>query len=276
MLKISAFADEISANLDEQIQGCKDNGVTHFELRSVNKINVLDFENPLRAEIKQKLKANGIGVVSIGSPIGKVKITDPWADHFERFKIAVEAAEFFESPFIRIFSYYSPENGSVLHHREEVMKRMAAKVQYLQNRNVVLIHENEAKIYGEKGKECVDLMQTINSPKLRSAFDFANFIQCGEHPLDNWPALKPFTVHIHIKDAQLGSGKVVPAGKGDGQIEPIVADAYASGYRGFLSLEPHLAQHEQFFGFSGPGLFKVAADALKSLCAKAKVPLADG
>ena len=183
-------------------------------------------------------------------------------------------AEFFESPFIRVFSYYPPDSGSVLDHRDEVMKRMAAKVDYLQGRNVVLVHENEAKIFGEKGRECIDLMKTINSPKLRSAFDFANFVQCGETPLDNWPGLKPYTVHIHIKDALAGSGKVVPAGQGDGQIAPIVSDAYKSGYRGFVSLEPHLAQHEQFFGFSGPGLFKVAADALKELCGKAGIPLA--
>jgi sugar phosphate isomerase/epimerase len=117
-------------------------------------------------------------------------------------------------------------------------------------------------------------MKTIESPKLRSAFDFANFVQVGEKPLDNWPLLKPFTVHIHIKDAKLGSGKVTPAGQGDGQIEPILRDAWASGYRGFLSLEPHLAAHEQFGGFSGPDLFKVAADALKSLCRKIDVPVA--
>jgi len=40
------------------------------------------------------------------------------------------------------------------------------------------------------------------------------FVQAGEDPLANWPLLKPYTVHIHIKDALQGSGKVVPAGEG--------------------------------------------------------------
>ena len=70
MLKLAAFADEISPDLDEQIRVCKANAVTHVELRSVNKINVLDFDATLRAEIKRKLADNGMGVVSIGSPIG--------------------------------------------------------------------------------------------------------------------------------------------------------------------------------------------------------------
>jgi sugar phosphate isomerase/epimerase len=147
-------------------------------------------------------------------------------------------------------------------------------VDYIKNVNVTLVHENEAKIYGEKGAQCLDLMKSINSPKLRSAFDFANFVQAKENPVDCWPLLKPYTTHIHIKDALMADGKVVPAGKGDGKLEPILKDAYASGYRGFLSLEPHLRAHGQFSGFSGPDLFKTAADALKELCARAGVPLA--
>jgi sugar phosphate isomerase/epimerase len=274
MIKLAAFADEISPDLNEQIRVCKENQVTHFELRGVYGKNVLDFDASLRQEIKNRLAESGMGVVSIGSPIGKVKISDPWPAHWERFKIAVESAEYFNAPFIRVFSYYSPEGGSVLDYREEVMRRFREKVAYIKDKPVVLVHENERAIYGEKGKECLDLMTTINSPKLKSAFDFANFVQAGEKPLDNWPELKPYSVHIHIKDALLKEGKVVPAGQGDGQVEPILVDAYRSGYKGFFSMEPHLAAHGQFSGFSGPALFKVAVDALKDLCRKNHIPLA--
>ena len=275
MMKLSAFADEISPDLDEQIRVCRELAITHVELRGVNRINVLDFDETLRQEIKRKLTLGGLGVICIGSPIGKVKITDSWADHLERFKIAVDAAAYFGAPYIRLFSYYPPEKeGDIRLYRDEVMKRMAAKVEYVQNHPVTLLHENEVGIYGARGAECLDLMKTIDSPKLRNAFDFANFVQAGDHPLDNWPSLKPYTVHIHVKDAKWGTGAVVPAGLGDGQLEPILVDAWESGYRGFLSLEPHLAAHEQFFGFSGPGLFKVGADALKALCRKNGIELA--
>ena len=49
MLKLSAFADEIGPDLDEQIRVCKANGVTHFELRGVYGRNVMDFDAGLRA-----------------------------------------------------------------------------------------------------------------------------------------------------------------------------------------------------------------------------------
>jgi sugar phosphate isomerase/epimerase len=274
MLKLAGFADEISPDLDEQIRVCRELGITHLELRSVNKINVLDFDAPLRSQIRDKLRAAGLGVASIGSPIGKVKIDGPWPDHFDRFKIGVELAEFFGAPLLRIFSYYPPQKDQDIRlHRDEVLRRMVAKVKYVQNYPVTLVHENEAAIYGDHGKECLDLMRSINSPKLRSAFDFANFIMCGEHPLDNWKLLKPYTVHIHVKDAVLKDRTIVPAGEGDGQIEEILVDAYRSGYREFVSLEPHLARHGNMGGFSGPELFKMAADALKRICRKNNIPL---
>jgi sugar phosphate isomerase/epimerase len=274
MMKLAAFADEISPDLNEQIAECKKNNVTHFELRGVYGKNVLDFHKHLRQEIKTKLADNGLAVISVGSPIGKIKINEPWQNHFDRFKIAVQTAEYFAAPLLRVFSYYAPDGGDILQYRDEVMRRFGQKVQYVKDRPVTLIHENEARIYGEKGKQCLDLMTTIGSPKLRSAFDFANFVQAGEKPLDNWPSLKPYSVHIHIKDALLKDGKVVPAGQGDGQLAPILLDLKAGGYDGFLSLEPHLAAQGQFSGFSGPALFKVAVDALKDLCRKNAIPLA--
>jgi sugar phosphate isomerase/epimerase len=272
MMKLAAFADEISPNLDEQIKVCVANGVEAFELRGVNNLNVLDFDKTLQREIRTKLKDNGLGVASIGSPIGKVKINEPFGAHFDRFKIAVDLADFFEAPFIRIFSYYpADQNDDILKHRDEVLRRMRAKVDYLGDRPVVLVHENEADIYGEKVAQCVDMMKSIDSARLRSAFDFANFVHAGENPLENWPKLKPYTVHIHIKDMRKSDKKIVPAGEGDGQIESILADLGRSGYRGYLTMEPHLAMAGQFRGHTGPELFKAAVDALRAVAKRAGV-----
>jgi sugar phosphate isomerase/epimerase len=278
MLKISAFADEISPELDEQIRVCKANSVTHFELRGVAGKNVLDFDQPMRDRIRGTLRENGMGVISIGSPIGKASIAEPWARYFDRFKLAVELAEFFEAPLIRVFSYYPPEGagkGDMRPHRDEVVRRFEKKIEHLKSRpGITLVHENERHIYGEMAAECLELMKAVNSPQLRMAFDFANFVQAGETPLEAWKLLKPYTVHIHIKDALKDSGKVTPAGEGDGQLAPILKDAYASGYRGFLSLEPHLKYAGHSHGETGEEMFKVAADALKQLCRKIEVPLA--
>lgn len=277
MLKLSAFADEISPDLNEQIRVCRSNAVSHIELRGVDGLNVMEFGPSLRAQIKSALAASGIGVISIGSPIGKVAIDQPWAEHFDRFKRAVEIAEFFQAPLIRVFSYYpagGEGKGPLDPLRDEVIDRFRRKVEYVSKYPVTIVHENEKGIFGDIGRRCANLLNAIDSPKLRAAFDFANFVQVGDRPADNWPSLKPFTVHIHIKDALAASGAVVPAGQGDGQIEPILVDAYRSGYRGFLSLEPHLKLAGHSHGETGAELFKVAADALKVILQRNGIPLA--
>ncbi len=277
MLQLSAFADEIGPNLDDQIRVCRANGVSHFELRGVYGKNVMDFDDALRKEIKTKLADNGLGVVSIGSPIGKVAIDKPWPEHFDRFKRAVEIAEYFGAPFIRLFSYYpagGEGKGPVEPHKDEIVDRFRQKCEYLKGRAPVMVHENEKGIYGDTGRRCLDLMAGVDSPKFRTAFDFANFVQVKENPLDNWAVLKPYTVHIHIKDARMADGHVVPAGEGDGQIGPILEDAYKSGYRGFVTMEPHLKVAGHSHGETGPELFKVAVDALKAILRDADVPLA--
>ena len=48
MMKLCGFADEIAPELDEQIKCCKENGVTHFELRGVYGKNVLDFDKSVQ------------------------------------------------------------------------------------------------------------------------------------------------------------------------------------------------------------------------------------
>ena len=76
MPRLSAFADEIGPSIDQQIRVCRENGVTHFELRSVNKINVLDFPKDLRQEVKSKLRDlcyEGVAVIYL-----KIPLRDPY------------------------------------------------------------------------------------------------------------------------------------------------------------------------------------------------------
>lgn len=271
VMKLAGFADEISPRLDEQIRVCKQLGVRFIELRAADGRGVLDLDAPMRKDIRARLEANGMAIACIGSPIGKVKISDPWQAHFDRFKVAVEIAEFFSAPLIRIFSYYPAKTEAFPKNRDEVMRRMQAKADFVKDRPVTLVHENEKEIYGEKGPECLDIFKTVNSPKLRCAFDFANFLQAGDDPTKNWELLKSYVAHIHIKDYKRETKKVVPAGQGDGHIQAILEDANRMGYAGFLSLEPHLKVAGPSSGETGPELFKVAADALREVCRKANI-----
>ena len=264
MIRLSGFADEIGPDLDLQIQTLAGENMRYLELRGVWDTNVLDFTDEQRARIKKRLDDDGIGVSSIGSPIGKVRIDEPWADHVERFKAALDAAEFFEAPYIRLFSYYPPEGGSIADHRDEVIRRLNEQVEMAEGRPVTLLHENEKDIYGETAEACLDIAENV--PGMGLIFDPANFVQVGVGPAEAWAALKDHVLYFHIKDALIESGQIVPAGEGDGDIPQILREAVSErDYDGFISLEPHLAVAGQFDGFSGPDLFKKAVRTLKKI-----------
>ena len=148
---------------------------------------------------------------------------------------------------------------------------MAAKVEVLKDVDVTMVHENEANIYGHTAEQCVDLVKTIDSPRLRLVYDPANFVW-GEKITDNvkscWPVMKPYVVHIHIKDWKLGAKDVgsIP-GEGDGQIKELLAELAAMDYDGCLTMEPHLQAGGQFGGSTGPELFSKAIAAVRNIAA---------
>src|SRR4029079_13775079 len=129
--------------------------------------------------------------------------------------------------------------------------RMGRLVRAAEGADVTLLHENEKEIYGDIPSRCLDILTQITSPILRAAWDPATFVQCGVRPhTEGYDSLRPFIVYVHIKDALLDSGKVVPAGQGDGQVRETIAALLASGFDGFFALEPHLAAAGTFSGFS--------------------------
>ena len=127
--------------------------------------------------------------------------------------------------------------------KAEVFKRLGALLDYAKEKNLVLLHENEKDIYGEKAKECLEIMEAFYCDNFKAVFDPANFVQSGQDTKEAYDMLKPYVAYMHIKDALL-NGDVVPAGIGEGNIEYILDDLFKNGYDGYISLEPHLGSFE--------------------------------
>ena len=182
----------------------------------------------------------GIGVSAIGSPIGKIGIGDDFEPHFETFKHIVELAQFFGTPYIRMFSFYLPKDGDVSQYQGQVFERMGKLVDYARTEKVTLLHENEKGIFGAMAAQCRILFDEFYGDNFQGIFDFANFIQCEQDTKQAYELLAPFISYIHVKDAIWGSGEVVLPGKGDGNLKYIFSQLDERGYQGFLSMEPHL------------------------------------
>ena len=269
---LSGFADEISPDLDEQLAVLAAESISHLELRSVWSTNVADLDDAQLANLRRRLDESGVQVSAIGSPIGKIGIDAPLAPELERLRRVADVACELRTTLVRVFSFFIPQAHDPALYRAQVIDRMGELAALAAERGLVLAHENEKQIYGDRPERCADLIASVGSPALRATFDAANFVQCGVRPhSDAYELLRPYLVYVQIKDALTATGDVVPAGQGDGQVRDTLAELRDSGFQGYLSLEPHLAVAGRFGGFSGPDGFRLACGALKDLLADLSV-----
>ena len=237
--RISAFSDEYSPNLDEQIEGLLANHVRMTELRNVDGTSVSDLTPAEAAEVRRKLDAHGITVSSIGSPLGKSSVTDPMEPHLDKLKNTCELAGVLGTGRIRMFSFYIPD-GKYEEYRGEVFDRIGKMLDAADGYGVQLCHENEKGIYGDTPERCAELLAEFPG-RLGCVFDPANFVQCGAKPFpDAYELLKTRITYMHIKDA-LPAGTIVPSGMGVGGVPEILSVLNLTRTGDFvLTVEPHL------------------------------------
>lgn len=247
-IKISGFADEISQDFETQLKTVTELGMHYISLRSADGKNVADYT---AAEAEEKLlprlKAYGVGVSSLGSPIGKIPVNDEeaFAQDCRKLEELCRMCKVFDCRYIRIFSFYIPEDEDPETYHDAVMVKLRRYDEIAQKYGVVLLHENEKGIYGDVGSRCKKIFDALASPHFRAAFDFANFVQCGEDTAACWDLLAPYIEYIHIKDAVTTGKENVLCGTGEGKIAQLLARAIRDeGYGGFLTLEPHLVLFE--------------------------------
>ncbi len=104
---ISGFSDEISPEFDIQLKEVKKLGMAYIEIRGVNGKGIVEYTVEEVKEIKASIDKQGIKVSAIGSPIGKIQITDDFEAHFDLFKHTVEITKILGgAKYIRLFSFF--------------------------------------------------------------------------------------------------------------------------------------------------------------------------
>ena len=219
--RLSAFADEASPMLDDQIKALQEEGISLIELRGVDGKNVSALTLEEAAAVKAKLDAAGIRLSALGSPYGKASLGEPFETHLALFRHGLEICKELDC-------------------REEVLRRVGVMLEMAEEAGIQLVHENEKGIYGDVAARNADLL-TVFGDRLGFAFDPANFIQCGVNPLEAYEQLHDRITYMHIKDAFLSDGAVVCAGHGDGHVAEILRRLNQEREGEIiLTVEPHL------------------------------------
>ncbi len=242
-IHVSGFSDEISSDFDTQLETVKNLGMEYISIRGVNEKNFSEYTiEEVKEYIKPKLDEYKVKVSSIGSPIGKVFIDDEegFGKQISLLEKLCEMAKILDCKYIRMFSFYMPKDKNPEDYKDEVIKKLKIFTEIAEKHDIVLLHENEKDIYGDISSRCLTIFKEVGSEHFKGIFDFANFVQCMEDTRECYELLKEYIVYYHIKDAVKEDKENVVCGTGQGKIEEILTDAIKDGYKGFLTLEPHL------------------------------------
>lgn len=275
---LSAFADEAGSSLDEQIAALKRNEIDFIEPRNINGKPILTLSDKELADVKAALDKNGIKVNSLGSPIGKYPITEPFDKHLVDFKRAIEICKALGTDKMRMFSFFTKQN-ELEKYRDEVISRLNVMSAIAEENGIMLCHENESEIYGQNPKEMLDIMTNVKG--LYGIFDPANYRMNNCDVIEGINATLVNLAYLHIKDAIYESQIIVPAGDGEGKIAEVLDIVNkATDQVVYLTLEPHLFLFDAYklidnHELKGKYTFKnnsesfdFAANALKDLLLK--------
>ena len=272
---LSAFADEAGSSLDEQIAALNRNEIGYIEPRNINSKPILTLTDEELAEVKNELDKNGIKVNSLGSPIGKYPIKEPFEKHLVDFHRAIEVCKLLGTDKMRMFSFFV-EQSELNEYRDEVISRLNVMCRIAKENGITLCHENESAIYGQNPEQMLDLMENVEG--LAGIFDPANYRMNNCDVMAGIDATLKNLSYLHIKDAIYDSQIIVPAGDGEGKIAEVLDIVNkATDEVVYLTLEPHLFlfdayklidEHElkgKYTFSNNKESFDFAANALKAL-----------
>lgn len=259
IFEIGAVTDEFSPDsLDRALGAMADLGMTFAELRVVNGKNIIDHTDTETDDVRAKVEARGMRVLSIASPVLKCALPDapPIAAHIQQdmfsssfgfeeqprlARRAFEIAERTGARIVRVFSYWRTIDP------EACFDRVASALRDLADqagaRGLIVGIENEHACNIATGEETARLLAAVDHPALQVIWDPANAFVAGEIPYPQGYSRLPVSriVHVHAKDCSVTNHVPTFGPLGNmaidwrGQLGALLRD----GYRGTISLETH-------------------------------------
>ena len=233
-------------------------GMTGAELRMIGDKNIMDISDNELDRVLAKVKAKGMEVMSIASPL--LKCVLPGAPEIDsRFQQDMFAAKhtFEDQPrlaehafkiakragarIIRVFSFWrtvEPEKCF-----DGIVKALGELAKKAAKEDLIIGLENEHACNVATGAETAKVLAALDHPNLKVVWDPGNALVSGEVPFPDGYRQVPVDriIHVHAKDCHMEGHKPVWGPLGTravdwhGQVQALIED----GYRGYLSLETH-------------------------------------
>jgi sugar phosphate isomerase/epimerase len=234
-LTICLITDEVSLSLDEGLAFARAEGIDTVDLRVIDGRNVLALSRSELADAAKRVRAAGVSVSCICTPLlkwsppgraAKVKGDQFGFDIGDRLPGEVyaqtfEAAEVLGARNLRVFSYLT-YNG----YRVDDLRAPFEELLGLAEKYDMKLHvENEGVCNIAGFGDLEALVTTCRHPRLRALPDISNAYRAGHPPsAADLARLLPLTDILHFKDYSNAAGRVVAVGEGDLPIAAMLAE----------------------------------------------------
>ena len=247
--QFTGFTDEAEKTLEAQISTLREVGWSAIELRLIDDKNVCDQTDDEWQCARDLLQVENIEVVGFGGQIGnwaRPITTDFQVDLDEIRRVAPRMRET-GTKFLRIMSYPNDENSplAVDAWKAEVFRRLKELTAIAEGEGIILAHEN-CNGYGATAEGYLEMVEAVGSPALQLIMDTGNnslHDNDVEVTWDYYKTCRKEITHVHVKCAKPGEdgkGHVTCHVDEDPVQRRIFADLEATGYDGWLSIEPHI------------------------------------
>ncbi|HIE03419.1 MAG TPA: sugar phosphate isomerase/epimerase [Candidatus Latescibacteria bacterium] len=247
MFKKAVFTDEVSQDLKVVLKVVEDYNLDGIEIRSLWDKPPQDLVDEI-PRLKEGLRDTGLKVCSIASPFFKCDIDseDEYKEHLDILRRCIKLAQALDCTVIRGFTFWRKGRGAE-DYWQRILDKFEEPVKISEQEGMTIGIENEASTMIGTGKVLAEFLKALDHPNVKATWDPANSVydeHVKEEPYpEGYEAIKPFMVHMHLKDAgkdpKTGELVSVPIGDGvidyRGQFRALIGD----GYEGFVSLETH-------------------------------------
>jgi len=241
MFRLAVFTDEITQDFARAVEIAKQFQLDGVEVRSVWNKPPQDLDEEDRKKMKAILEGTGLKVCSIASPFFKCELDsdEEYEQHLDILRRCIDLGKFFDCDMIRGFTFW--RRGDVEEVWQRIVDRYEEPVKILEASDARIAMENESSCYVGNGADTARFIKDVGSDRVRACWDPCNELSDprGSTPYpDGYEAIKPYMIHMHIKDAVPGEG-CCEVGEGvidyHGQFQALIDD----GYEGYASLETH-------------------------------------
>jgi sugar phosphate isomerase/epimerase len=245
MFKLGFITDEVSQDVSRVVQFAHDFEAPALEMRSIQETPVEKISVAQAKELQKIFSDKGLYIHSVASPVFKCQFDskEEIRQHLDHLKHVLELAHIWGSHIIRVFTFWRESVSGPL---EAVVEKFLPAARVAEDAGIPLGVENEDSTFVGSGKELAQFLALANHDLVRAIWDPQNAFyrtRGAESAVAGYEAVRPWVLHVHVKDADLDAktGEPVAAELGKGKVDwPAQLRALQSDrYSGVLSLETH-------------------------------------